>query len=97
TDVRLVPDEISQHLTKDQKALYELIWKRFLASQMVPAIVARTNVEVQSGPYTLKQSGVTLIFEGWSKLWPLDLKEEMLPEATVGEKLTLLKLDKEQK
>ena len=52
TDVRLVPDEISQHLTKDQKALYELIWKRFLASQMVPAIVARTNVEVQSGPYT---------------------------------------------
>ena len=67
-----------------------------LASQMVPAIVARTNVEVQSGPYTLKQSGVTLIFEGWSKLWPLDLKEEMLPEATVGEKLTLLKLDKEQ-
>jgi len=97
TNVRLEPEEISPHLTKDQKALYELIWNRFLASQMAPAVVARTNIEVQAGPYTLKQSGVTLIFEGWSKLWPLDVKEEVLPEAAVGEELKLLKLDKEQK
>ncbi|HOP88148.1 MAG TPA: type I DNA topoisomerase, partial [Acetomicrobium flavidum] len=97
TNVRLEPDEISPHLTKDQKALYELIWSRFLASQMAPAIVARTNIEVQAGPYTLKQSGVTLIFEGWSKLWPLDMKEEVLPEAAVGEELKLMKLEKEQK
>jgi len=97
TNVRLEPDEISLHLPKDQKALYELIWSRFLASQMAPAIVARTNIEVQAGPYTLKQSGVTLIFEGWSKLWPLDMKEEVLPEAAVGEELKLMKLEKEQK
>lgn len=97
TNVRLEPDEIAPHLTKDQKALYELIWSRFLASQMAPAIVARTNIEVQAGPYTLKQSGVTLIFEGWSKLWPLDMKEEVLPEAAVGEELKLMKLEKEQK
>jgi DNA topoisomerase-1 len=97
TNVRLEPEEIETHLTKDQKALYELIWKRFLASQMEPAIVARTNLEVEAGPYTLKQSGVTLIFDGWSRLWPLEMKEEILPEAEVGELLKLLKLDKEQK
>ena len=97
TDVKLLPAEIKQYLSRDQYRLYELIWKRFVASQMSPSIVARVTLEAEAGNIGLKQSGVKVIFDGWSKLWPSDLQEALVPEASPGEKLEILSVDKEQK
>lgn len=97
TDASLDPQSIRDSLSKEQFQLYEMIWKRFLASQMAPARIARTTMEARSGDFLLKQSGVTLIFEGWGVLWPLDLKEGNIPPAEPGETLGIREIHPEQK
>jgi DNA topoisomerase I len=63
------PSEISSYLSKDQLALYELIWKRFLASQMNPAVFDQTAVVIAAGPYTFQASGSVLRFPGFMALY----------------------------
>jgi DNA topoisomerase-1 len=97
TDVRLEPGIVKDFLKPEQARLYELIWKRFVSCQMSPAIVARTTVEVGCGPFLLKQSGVTVLFEGWGKAWPLDMREAPVPKSSKGERLLLEEVAKEQR
>jgi len=97
TDVTLTPENIKQYLSRDQYRLYELIWKRFVASQMSPSIVARVTLEAEAKDIGLKQSGVRVLFDGWGKVWPSDLQEEIVPEAVPGEELRVVNVDKEQK
>ncbi|HEY3085512.1 MAG TPA: type I DNA topoisomerase, partial [Candidatus Dormibacteraeota bacterium] len=49
TDVRRTPDAVRQHLTSDQHRLYDMIWRRFVASRMAPAVYDQTQVEIQGG------------------------------------------------
>lgn len=97
TDVTLTPEQAKQYLSRDQYRLYELIWKRFVASQMSPSIVARVTLEAEAKDIGLKQSGVRVLFDGWSKVWPSDLQEEIVPEAVPGEELSVTNINKEQK
>ena len=85
TDASLVPESVKPHLTSDQFKLYDLIWRRFVASQMSPARVARSTVEGSSGEYGMKQDGVTVLFDGWGKFWPLGIKDTVIPPAAPGE------------
>jgi Topoisomerase IA len=84
TDVRLEPESLKAFLKPEQARLYDMIWRRFVSCQMAPARIARSAIEVGCGPFLLKQSGVTVLFEGWGKVWPLDMKEapfrKRLPE-----------------
>ena len=97
TDVRLEPESLKAFLKPEQARLYDMIWRRFVSCQMAPARIARSTIEVGCGSFLLKQSGVTVLFEGWGKVWPLDMKEAPVPEATSGEILSLEELLKEQR
>ncbi len=97
TDITFDPQEIREHLAKEQFQLYDLIWRRFVASQMAAAQLSRTTLDVEAGPFGLRQSGVSLLFKGWGILWPLDLKEGVIALAEKGELLDLLDVTRTQK
>ena len=96
-DINLKPDDIKDKLTPEQYKLYDLIWRRFIACQMSEAVSAKTTLRAQAGKAILKQEGSILIFDGWSILWPLDLKGDELIKIQPGEILDLLKAESEKK
>ncbi len=59
------PESIKRYLSKDEYALYRLIWNRFVASQMRPAVYDETVVDIEAGPYLLRAKGSTLKFKGF--------------------------------
>jgi DNA topoisomerase-1 len=69
TSVFRKPSEISRFLSQDQMALYDLIWKRFVACQMAPAVFDQTSVTICAGPYTFQTSGSVLRFAGFLTLY----------------------------
>lgn len=97
TDVTLEPDALRDSLTADQFSLYRLIWQRAVASQMTPALVASSTLTVGCGDYGLKATGTSVLFQGWGRLWPLDLSDEGLEPAQKGETLNLDECSNEAK
>lgn len=84
---------------KAQEKLYELIWKRFVASQMPSAKFLATVAEVSAKGeenYELRANGSQLVFDGFLKVWTQPAQENNLPEIKEGEKLELKELIKEQ-
>jgi len=75
-DVDLTPDKIKRYLTPEAAALYELIWKRFVACQMKPALYAQRQVTITGGVYTFKVTGSTLLFDGFLKVYQEKEKED---------------------
>lgn len=88
-DVDLTPEKVRNYLPRDAAKLYELIWKRFVACQMKPAIYAQRQVTIIGGEYIFKVTGSTLIFDGYLKVYIADDEEKeskvILP-ATIKEK-----------
>ena len=97
TDPIITPESIKDSLTPEQYRLYELIWSRFVASQMAPAIIARTTMTCISGEYSLKQSGVVVVFDGWGKVFPLGVKDADMKPAVEGETLVIDQIVKDQR
>jgi len=97
TDVTLTPDSIKDYLTQEQYRLYSLIWNRYVASQMADAKTEQTTLLCTDNGYTLKQSGTTVVFEGWGKVFPLGIKNDDIRPVKVGEKLVLDRVITEQK
>ena len=103
-DIRRTPESVKDILDKNQFKLYKLIYDRFIASQMTEAKYDSLAVEVGAGEYTLKTSGKTLIFKGYTAVYDDTKKEEdeeggnaLLPDLQEGEGLKLNGLTKEQK
>ncbi len=98
TDLALAPEAIRTRLTPDQFKLYQLIYRRFVASQMVPARFEVTNVEVTAGEGLFKTQGKILRFDGYRRALPPGGKQEdaLLPPLTVGQKLDLIELNPTQ-
>ena len=97
TDPSVTPESVKQHLTPEQSKLYELIWSRFVASQMADAKIARSVLICTSGDYQLRQSGIVITFDGWGRIFPLGVRDVMLEPAVVGERLKVYDIKKEQK
>jgi DNA topoisomerase-1 len=88
TDVNRTPDSVRQYLSADQLKLYDLIWRRFVASRMAPAVYDQTQVEIEGGEYVFRVTGSVLAFDGFYKVWERDEKEEPdLPQLAEGEDL----------
>ena len=64
TSVMREPDAIKQYLEPDQYKLYKLIWNRFVASQMNPAVIDQTSVDIKAGDYTFRATGSIVKFAG---------------------------------
>jgi len=76
------PDSIKRYLSKDEYALYKLIWNRFVASQMLPAVYDETIADIEAGPYLLRAKGSTLRFKGFLAVYEEtpDEKQETKPK-----------------
>ncbi len=105
TSTAYSPEEIKHHLSPDEYKLYKLIWQRFVASQMKPALFDQTTVEISADKYLLKATGSVMKFDGFLKVYAegKDEKDEedeelehRLPLLSQGEILSLNKLLPEQ-
>lgn len=96
TSVTRTPESIARYLDKDQIALYELIWRRFVASQMAPAVVDQTGVDIEAGRFSLRATGQIVTFPGWYAVMPRDDEDRILPELSEGDELALAELNPEQ-
>jgi len=100
-DVGLKPSTISRHMGKDEARLYELIWKRFVASQMMPAKYMQRQVNIEGGKYLFRATGSTLMFDGFLKVYLVEDEDEKktvkIPkELAKGIALALKKLESKQ-
>jgi DNA topoisomerase-1 len=109
TGVARHPDEIKKYLQEDEYKVYKLIWQRFVASQMMPAVFDQTSVDIEAKSatesFTFRVTGSILKFEGFLKVYEesKDAKDEedeelkhKLPALEAGQKLTLRELMPEQ-
>lgn len=99
TDPTRAPDALAHHLSPDQRKLYALIYNRFLATQMVPAVYKQKKAVLAAGAYTLEASGSTLVFDGYLRLFPDDgTRDAPFPAGlSEGESLTLDRVEPRQK
>jgi DNA topoisomerase-1 len=95
TDVGRTPDAMSKFLTRDQARLYKLVWERFVASQMAPAVFDATTVGIVGGPYLFRASGSVMKFDGFLKVYGerSEEDEQGLPPLDAGEPLGLEKIE----
>lgn len=96
------PEKVAPHLSKDQLALYTLIWKRFMASQMTQAVIDKVTVSISAGPYIFSANGSAVKFPGFMSLYisadedAEEEKKKMLPDLSDGMALKLNKLEPKQ-
>lgn len=75
TDVRRTPEDVARFLTPEQRRLYELVWKRAVASQMQSAELDQTAVDIVSGGTRLRATGSVIAFDGFLKLYREDVDD----------------------
>jgi len=97
SNAKVMPSDLND-VDDAAKKLYELIWRQFIACQMVPAKYDSTRLTIQAGQYQLNASGRTLRFAGWTKAQPTLGKKDKpdLPDMKEGEALDLVELDPQQ-
>ena len=106
TSVFRSPDEIKEYVDKDSFNLYRLIWNRFVACQMSPAILDTTTIDIQAGEYLLRATGSVIKFPGFMKLYEEGRddsaqaiegeEEDVLPSVAEGERLNFLSIEPKQ-
>ena len=108
TDVTRTPEEVRKYLKEDQFKLYQLIWQRFVASQMMPAVFDQTTIDISAGDYTFRSTGMVQKFAGYLSVYQAeavdiadDEKSEedessALPAVTEGQALRLDKIRPDQ-
>ncbi|MEB2298129.1 type I DNA topoisomerase [Lysinibacillus xylanilyticus] len=102
TSTMRTPDELKAVLSRDQLRLYRLIWERFIASQMAPAVLDTVAVDLQNGNVLFRANGSQVKFAGFMKLYiegTDDQTEEtnkLLPEMEVGDQVKSLEIEPKQ-
>ncbi len=103
TDVSRAPEDVRKYLEDDVFKLYQLIWQRFVASQMLPAVFDQTSIDITAGDYTFRATGSVQKFDGFLRVYQMpaanadrddDEKDEenegkALPRVTEGQMLRL--------
>jgi DNA topoisomerase-1 len=97
SDITRTPEAMAKYLEKDELALYTLIWKQMVASQMAPALVDQTGVNIEAGRCGLRASGSIVVFPGFLEVMGReDDEDNSLPELEEGQNLELLGIEPEQ-
>ena len=98
SNVNLTPEQLKKDLTSEQYRLYKLIWSRFLACQMAPAVYDSVTIEVESAGYRFRANHSALKFSGYTAVYVEGkdedeevLRQSPLPDLREGEALELLK------
>ncbi len=104
-EVMRTPEQVRPYLEDDLFKLYQLIWQRFVASQMLPAVFDQTTIDISAGDYMFRASGSVLKFDGYLAVYQASKEEEekdedleggALPRVAEGETLRLEKLRPDQ-
>lgn len=99
TSVFRTPEMVKKYLSPDQLRVYELIWSRFVASQMAAAVIDTTRVDIAAGEYTFRATGSIVKFPGFMQVYA-ELRDdtkndedegEVLPPLEKGEQLKLVR------
>ena len=99
TDVSRTPDSIRQHLSPAQQRLYDLIWRRFVASQMSAARYLNTRATIDAADYEFRASGSVVVFDGFQRVWKRDEekdRDETLPALAAQDVLACTEVLAEQ-
>jgi DNA topoisomerase-1 len=97
TEADRTPEGLKNSLTTSQFRLYDLIWRRAMASQMANAKIEKTGIDIKSdNDYNFRATGQVITFEGFLKLFPEKSIDNILPITTKGEPLTEKELKPEQ-
>ena len=97
TEASRTPEDVEDHLDRNQFKLYNLIWRRAVATQMAGAVLDSVSVDVESDTkHNFRATGQTIVFDGFLKLYPDKSKETTLPELNDGEKVNCLEYRPEQ-
>ena len=89
SDVRRTPESIKKYLDVRQARLYDLIWRRFVASQMPNAVFDMASIDVANDMAIFRANGQTLVFDGFLKIWESKTEEVELPKVSEGEQVEL--------
>ena len=98
SDANTTPSKLAG-MERDAERLYELIWRQFLACQMLPAQYLSTTVSVAAGDFELRAKGRILKFDGYTRVLPQITKpgdDDVLPDMAQGDAMKLIKLDPSQ-
>ena len=105
SEVARTPDSLAQYLKPEELKLYRLIWQRFVASQMMPAVFDQTTIDIQAGRFIFRATGSVQKFDGFLKIYQEgrdekteedDEAERSLPLVEKGETLKLNSITPEQ-
>jgi DNA topoisomerase-1 len=103
TSVYHTPEKLAPYLSKDQLLLYKMIWQRFVASQMQPALINQNAVAITAGDYTFTASGSSVKFPGFMALYlsaddeaEKKVKKQPLPELAENTQLTVCAINPKQ-
>lgn len=96
TSVLRDPQTVKEHLTQPQFKLYRLIWERFVASQMAPAVTMNTTYDIEANDYLFRANGSIITFPGYLKVYRTDVAENELPDIAEGAMVGLVALKPEQ-
>ncbi len=97
TDAFLTPKSVEPYLDRNQYRLYDLIWRRAVATQMAEAEMNSVSLDIVSdNNYLFRATGQTILFEGFLKLFPEKSKENALPELKIKDIVNCLELKPEQ-
>ena len=102
TSLKFPPEALEGSLSRDQMKLYTLIWNRYMASQMAPQVTENTAAVLQCGDYTLRATGMHVLFDGFTVLQSAkekakeNEKENTLPALHKGDTVKNVSIDGEQ-
>lgn len=99
TYLELTPEKLKDELGRDELRLYKLIWNRFIASRMTPAVYSTTSVRLKNGEHIFTMSGSKLKFKGFLAVYDSESEEETKADLSAieeGERLTADKIKPEQ-
>ena len=91
-DPSKAPESIKAFLEPRQFKLYDLIWRRFISSQMPQAIFDATTADLSAGKYIFRATGQVMKFDGFLKIYPIKFNETALPELAPPEEVLLKEL-----
>jgi len=97
SDVSRTPDSIARYLSSEELKLYRLIWQRFVASQMMPAVFDQTTIDIEAGRFLFRASGSVLKFDGFLRVYEEGRDEKSEEDEEAARKLPLVRQGDELK
>jgi len=96
TDATNTPASVKKYLNANQHKLYDLIWRRAIASQMKPAVIDQTTISIKADKYGLRSTGSVIKFQGFLKVYGGSSEDNLLPKLKKDQELDLVKINEKQ-